>query len=51
MCESLPIIPQKSFYKIAFDAGKSYWWSCGKQPFCDGSRKGSAFDRYKRSTD
>ena len=29
------------------DAGKSYWWcACGrskKQPFCDGSHKGSAF--------
>ena len=32
---------------IEVEAGKSYWWcSCGKsakQPFCDGSHKGSDF--------
>jgi CDGSH iron-sulfur domain-containing protein 3 len=32
---------------IEVEAGKSYWWcACGqskKQPFCDGSHKGSAF--------
>ena len=32
---------------VDVEAGKSYWWcSCGKsakQPFCDGSHKGSAF--------
>lgn len=47
MSESLPIIAQKGSYKIEVEAGKSYWWcSCGKsskQPFCDGSHKGSAF--------
>ncbi len=32
---------------VEVEAGKDYWWcSCGKsakQPFCDGSHKGSAF--------
>jgi CDGSH iron-sulfur domain-containing protein 3 len=32
---------------INVEAGKSYWWcACGrskKQPFCDGSHKGSGF--------
>jgi CDGSH iron-sulfur domain-containing protein 3 len=32
---------------IEVEAGKSYWWcTCGqssKQPFCDGSHKGSSF--------
>ena len=33
--------------RVNVEAGKSYWWcACGrskKQPFCDGSHKGSAF--------
>lgn len=32
---------------VEVEAGKSYWWcACGqskRQPFCDGSHKGSAF--------
>jgi CDGSH iron-sulfur domain-containing protein 3 len=38
------------------EAGKSYWWcACGKskkQPFCDGSHKGSEFSplEYKADT-
>lgn len=32
---------------IEVESGKSYWWcACGlsaKQPFCDGSHKGTAF--------
>jgi CDGSH iron-sulfur domain-containing protein 3 len=47
MSESLPIVAQKGSYKIEVEAGKAYFWcSCGqssKQPFCDGSHKGSAF--------
>ena len=43
----IPEIPQPSPYAIDVEAGKSYWWcSCGKskkQPFCDGSHKGSEF--------
>ncbi len=47
MSESLPVIAQKSPFKIDVEAGKSYWWcACGKsakQPFCDGSHKGTGF--------
>jgi CDGSH-type Zn-finger protein len=48
---SEPTIAQKAPYKVAVEAGKSYWWcACGmsaKQPFCDGSHKGSAFTPLK----
>ena len=47
MTEKTPHIAQKSPYAVAVEAGKSYWYcTCGKsarQPFCDGSHKGSAF--------
>ena len=42
-----PVIAQKGPYQVALEKGKSYaWCSCGqsnKQPFCDGSHKGSGF--------
>ena len=42
-----PRVPQKSPYAVEVEAGKSYFWcACGqssKQPFCDGSHKGSDF--------
>ncbi len=42
-----PKIAQKAPYPVEVEAGKSYFWcSCGqssKQPFCDGSHKGSDF--------
>lgn len=38
------VIAQKSSYKVELEPG-SYWWcACGrsaKQPFCDGSHKGT----------
>jgi CDGSH iron-sulfur domain-containing protein 3 len=44
---SAPEIAQKSPYAVDVQEGKSYWWcSCGKskkQPFCDGSHKGTEF--------
>lgn len=47
MSETLPLIAQKGPYMIAVEAGKSYWWcACGRsqrQPFCDGSHKGTGF--------
>jgi CDGSH-type Zn-finger protein len=40
-------IAQKTPLGIDVEQGKTYWWcSCGeskRQPFCDGSHKGSAF--------
>lgn len=42
-----PKIAQKSPYQVNLEAGKDYYWcACGqskKQPFCDGSHKGSSF--------
>jgi CDGSH-type Zn-finger protein len=42
-----PTIAQKGPYGVEVEAGKTYWWcACGqsaKQPFCDGSHKGSGF--------
>lgn len=46
-----PNIAQKAPYPVEVEAGKSYFWcACGKsskQPFCDGSHKGSAFTPLK----
>jgi CDGSH-type Zn-finger protein len=46
-----PHIAQKSPYAVEVEAGKSYFWcACGqskKQPFCDGSHKGSGFSPVK----
>ncbi|MBM3557901.1 MAG: CDGSH iron-sulfur domain-containing protein [Alphaproteobacteria bacterium] len=42
---TLPVVVQKAPYKVDVEAGKAYYWcSCGlskKQPFCDGSHKGT----------
>lgn len=42
---------QNSPYKVDVEEGKSYFWcACGmssKQPFCDGSHKGSEFNPIK----
>ena len=42
-----PAIAGTAPIPIKVEAGKSYWWcACGrsqKQPFCDGSHKGTAF--------
>ena len=50
MSES-PVVAAKAPMKITVEAGKDYWWcSCGKsskQPFCDGSHKGSSFTPMK----
>ena len=41
------VVVQKQPYATDVEAGKKYWWcSCGrsaKQPFCDGSHKGTDF--------
>jgi CDGSH-type Zn-finger protein len=42
-----PVIAAKSPMPVSVEEGKTYYWcSCGKstkQPFCDGSHKGSEF--------
>ena len=42
-----PVVAQKAPFPIEVEAGKTYWWcTCGqsaKQPFCDGTHKGSEF--------
>ncbi len=43
-----PTIAATAPCPVEVEAGKSYWWcACGKsakQPFCDGSHKGSSFN-------
>jgi CDGSH-type Zn-finger protein len=46
-----PKIAQSAPYPVEVEEGKSYFWcACGqssKQPFCDGSHKGSDFTPVK----
>ncbi|MBL8378057.1 MAG: CDGSH iron-sulfur domain-containing protein [Burkholderiales bacterium] len=45
-----PNIAQKAPYALDLAAGDYWWCSCGKsakQPFCDGSHKGSEFSPTK----
>ena len=48
---STPVVAQKAPYPVEVEAGKSYYWcACGKsarQPFCDGSHKGSDYTPVK----
>lgn len=48
---SVPVIAAKVPMPVDVEAGKTYWWcSCGKsarQPFCDGTHKGSEFTPVK----
>lgn len=50
-----PIIAQKAPFPVEVEAGKTYFWcACGKsakQPFCDGSHKGSTFSPVKFTAD
>ena len=47
MTEATPEIGGRQPLPVVVEAGKSYWWcACGrskKQPFCDGSHKGTGF--------
>jgi|TARA_B100000315_G_scaffold221616_1_gene225120 CDGSH-type Zn-finger protein len=49
------VIAQKFPYMTELEVGKDYYWcSCGKsakQPFCDGSHKGSDFAPVKFQVD
>lgn len=46
-----PAIAARAPIVVEVEGGKTYWWcSCGrsqKQPFCDGSHKGSEFTPLK----
>ncbi len=46
-----PTIAQKAPFPVDVTEGKTYFWcACGKsqrQPFCDGSHKGSEFEPVK----
>ena len=48
---SKPNIAQKGSYVVEVQEGKKYFWcACGlsqKQPFCDGSHKGTGFSPEK----
>lgn len=50
-----PIIAQKAPYPVEVEEGKNYFWcSCGRsarQPFCDGSHKGTGFTPVKYTAD
>jgi CDGSH-type Zn-finger protein len=46
-----PVCAQKGPFQVTLEAGKTYFWcACGrsqKQPYCDGSHKGSSFAPHK----
>lgn len=48
---SEPVVAAKAPIKMTLEAGKDYWWcACGmsqKQPFCDGSHKGTGLTPMK----
>jgi CDGSH-type Zn-finger protein len=50
-----PTIAQKSPFPVEVTEGKSYFWcACGqskRQPFCDGSHKGTEFEPVKYTAD
>ena len=50
-----PMVAGKAPIPVEVEAGKDYWWCvCGKsskQPFCDGSHKGSQFSPQKWTAD
>ena len=53
--EDQAVVAQKAPYMVEVEEGKTYFWcSCGqsdKQPFCDGSHKGTGFAPLKYLAD
>lgn len=52
---SAAIPAQKAPYPVTVEAGKTYFWcACGrsqKQPFCDGSHKGTGIEPMKHTAE
>lgn len=52
---SEPVIAARAPIAVEVEAGKTYWWcTCGrstKQPFCDGSHKGTDFSPMKHEAE
>ena len=50
-----PVRASNTPFAVKVEQGKDYWWcACGqskKQPFCDGTHKGSTFSPVKYSPD
>ena len=50
-----PVVAQKAPYGVDVEAGKTYYWcACGrsaKQPFCDGSHKGTGLQPLAHKTE
>ena len=47
-----PLIPQKGPYAVELAPGDYWWCACGlskRQPFCDGSHKGTGIESVKFS--
>jgi CDGSH-type Zn-finger protein len=45
-----PVIPQKGPYAVELAPGDYWWCACGRskrQPFCDGSHKGTGIEPVK----
>lgn len=45
-----PVVAKKGPYVVDMEPGTYFWCACGKskkQPFCDGSHKGSSFSPTK----
>ena len=50
LTEQKPVIADRMPAVMKLEAGEYWWCSCGKsskQPFCDGSHKGSSFQPKK----
>ena len=51
MSDAKPVVAQAAPFAVEVEAGRSYFWcACGRssrQPFCDGSHKGTGLEPVK----